>query len=79
MQDNLLEMFTIYERPLDYPTEYVCRRQRCGPNVVYTDQDLFVRAPTLEACRQLLHRKRAGLARIPRHPGDEPQIVEVWL
>lgn len=79
MSQQFLEMFTIYERPLDYPNEYVCRRQVVGPNFVQTDSELTVRAPTLEACRQLLHRKRFGLTRISRSQDDEPQIVEVWL
>lgn len=73
----VLSMWTVYERPSDYPELYVARRWdivRHAREPVWTDD---VRtAPTLEGLRALLP---PGLHCMPRQHGDEPQVVEVWL
>jgi hypothetical protein len=69
-----LNMWTIYERPLDYPTGYIARRCEVRGEVVHT-ADVRV-GPTLEAVRRQLP---PGLYRQSRQPGDDPVIVEVWF
>lgn len=72
---NVLSVWTVYCRPRDYPRDYVARRFECvGPGARPTD-DMFV-AASLEEIRALLPR---GLIRSPRHPDDDPKVVEAWI
>jgi hypothetical protein len=66
-----LEMFTIYERPRDYPAHFVVRRFENGDPT--SD---FAIALDLRGARNEVP---LGLVRLARHPADEPHIVEVWL
>ncbi len=73
MPTSQLEMYVIYERPRDYPDEFVCRR------FVIKHEPLageLVGRGTLEDCRASLP---CGLVRLNRDPRDEPQIVESWI
>jgi hypothetical protein len=70
-----LPMFTIYERPRDYPEGYVVRRSFVNAGMVWLDR-VAQYAPALEAARGLIP---PGLHRIPRYENDDPCIVEVWL
>jgi hypothetical protein len=72
---DYLQIWTVYEWPDDYPDGYVARlflvgKDRNGP----TTQAFY--GPTLQSVRDQLP---PGLARLPREPNDEAQIVEVWL
>lgn len=76
LQPDVLDMWTVYENPSDYPGEYVARRfvvamGRYGPT---TD---VVRGDTLEQLQDKLN----GLGRtwMPRHHDDEAQVLGVWL
>ncbi|OYW56836.1 MAG: hypothetical protein B7Y80_01765 [Hyphomicrobium sp. 32-62-53] len=69
-----LPMWTLYERPLDYPGHYVARMFVTIPSPVATQ--FAIVADTLEELRQALP---AGLLRLDRQPADEPQIVETWF
>ena len=75
----LLTLWTIYERPLDYPDGYVLRpwRVMAGSRGETAAGDAQY-APTLEAARALLP---AGLALtpLPRVENDDPCIVETWV
>ncbi len=73
--ERCLDLFTIYERPTDFPNHFVVRRSIICMGVVSPVVDVYL-APTLEQARQLVP---PHLVRIPRFPDDEPQIVEVWL
>lgn len=73
---DVVDMWTVYENPSDYPGEFVARRfvvamGRYGPT---TD---VVRGATLDALQAQLN----GLGRtwLPRMPDDEPQVLGVWL
>lgn len=69
--------YTVYERPRDYPHEYVVRCHRVrGDDLPVTDADLFARGRTLEEVRRRLP---AGLEKIGPWSGDSPSILEVWL
>lgn len=73
----VMQMWTVYERPSDFPDDYVARRWDIvrGAREPIASGVLFA-AKTLEQLRELLPE---GLHRMPRQEGDEPQIVEVWL
>lgn len=75
MANDELLVWTIYERPLDYPNGYVVRAYECsrGEPVPWKTA-LFAR--TLESARAMLP---AGLYRIGRSVDDDPKIVESWL
>jgi hypothetical protein len=74
---GVLPMLTVYERPLDYPTEYVVRLWYVQPDgSLVAAPELFARGPTLDSVRAQIP---PDMACIPRLPGDEAQIVEVWL
>lgn len=68
---GVLNLWTIYASPTDYPGKFVARRfemDRPTSEVILAD--------TLDEVRSLLPR---GLTCIGRSSYDEPQIVETWL
>jgi hypothetical protein len=72
---GLLSVWTIYEKPLDHPDGFIARRHEGGkgghhPTMDTVEGDLMHIRATFE---------RAGLYRLPRDEGDEPQIVESWI
>jgi hypothetical protein len=71
-------LYTIYEHPLDFPDEYICRRWIAGG--IKTDTldkgEPYLRAPSLTALRKLLP---PGLSCIGRIVWDGPVIQEVWV
>ena len=68
---NAVEIWTVYERPLDYPQGYIARRWL--NDVSTTD---VVTGASLDEVRDKLP---PGLHLIPRHPKDDACIVETWL
>lgn len=76
MPDQSLSIWTVYDHPTDFPTEFVARRHKVRPGsepVATTD---LVRGDSLAAVRTQIPR---GLTRLPRNTQDDPCIVEVWL
>lgn len=70
-----LEMWTIYERPKDYPNGYVTRR--FVSNASGTEPDVVAYySKNLVDARAVVP---LGRARLPRFRDDDPCIVEVWL
>lgn len=73
-----LSLWTVYERPKDFPTEIVARRWLVDGEVdtpKHTDE--VIRAGSIEEIRDAM--KARGLFRLRRLDGDDPVIVEVWL
>lgn len=70
----MLEIWTVYAHPRDYPDKFVARKCLVATTVQLT-HDMFV-ADTLAEIRSLLP---PGLMRLDRFPEDDPVIVEVWL
>lgn len=72
-----LSMWVIYEKPRDFPCDFVARRwdMRRSDKDFHATQECHVK-PTLEAVRAMLPQ---DLYRIERSAGDEPHIVEVWM
>jgi hypothetical protein len=73
----ILEMWTVYHGPRDYPGQYVARKFLIigGRGEPVPTDDMFV-AQTLEEIRELLP---PGLYNLGRQDGDQPQIVESWV
>jgi hypothetical protein len=72
-----LVMYTVFDRPRDFPQCFVIRRFFItGAPEPEPDTIAYAVGPTLDCVRRQLP---AGLYRIPRQPEDEPQIVETWI
>lgn len=71
-----LNMWTVYDKPRDYPNLTVARRfvvnRRHG-----SQPTADIIGGGLEDIRRVF--TQAGLTCLPRKKEDEPQIVEVWL
>ena len=70
-----LEIWTIYDHPLDYPDSFVARKAVVGASATTMTHEMFT-ADTLDELRALLP---PGLYRVHRFAQDDPKIVEVWL
>jgi hypothetical protein len=79
MTANVLNMWTVYDHPEDFPHTFVARRWEVGSgtvvSLVMTD-DMII-APELEGIRKVLRLR--GLVRLERHPNDDERIVETWI
>jgi len=67
-------LWTIYDRPTDYPDSFVARRFELDQPT----GDIFI-AATLAKLRAILALRCAVSHCIPRDPNDDPKIVEVWI
>ena len=67
----MLELWTIYDSPIDLPGRFVARKW-----VLDKPTSELLQDKTLEGLRAKLP---AGLHCMPRSHGDEPQIVETWM
>jgi hypothetical protein len=71
-----LSIWTVYERPLDYPAGFIARMFDVTPQGPKPTGHV-IKCLDLEPIREKL--TRAGLACLARQEGDEPQIVESWI
>jgi len=67
----MLELWTIYDSPIDIPGHFVARKW-----VMDTPTSELLQDKTLEGLRAKLP---SGLFCMPRSPGDDPKIVETWM
>lgn len=83
--EGALQLFVIFDRPLDFPNHYVVRRQfgvwwaegMPGTGADGVAMDVVPRlANSLAEARALVPH---GLYRQPRQEGDDPFIVECWF
>jgi hypothetical protein len=76
MQRGALTVWTIYDKPNDYPHGTMARRHEVnGEGLVYpTDHMLF---GALEELREIFD--GAGLVKIVRVRQDDPKIIESWV
>lgn len=78
-EDRILEIWTIYDNPLDYPGFYVVRVFHINS----TTRGGAVPEPEPRAVARSLDEARdaipEGLAMLPATPGEHPSIVESWL
>ena len=75
ISQGLLSMWTVYDKPKDYPDATVARRFEIEGGQERATDDLL--RASLEELRRVFD--EAGLYRIMRAEDDEPHIVEVWL
>jgi len=73
-QRGQLTIWTIYDRPKDHPEGFIARRFEVGKETVATADTLV---GELEELRSGFW--KAGLMKLSRQDGDEPQIVESWV
>ena len=71
-----LALWTVYDRPKDYPSNFVARLSLVGTDGVQLTEHLLVSTDLAAIRAELMAR---GLSCLTRHPDDEPHIVEVWL
>lgn len=69
-----MNMWAIYEKPKDYPNDYVARRWEITEKAVPTGEILL--ADNIHTLRRKLP---PGLHRIPRSLDDDPYILETWI
>ena len=75
MKRGALPVWTIFDRPKDYPRGFIARRSESGKGgIVVTDE---VVVGSLEEIRALF--ERAGLYKLVRDASDDPKIVEKWI
>lgn len=73
----VMSTWVIFDNPSDFPGKIVVRRQTVMSNgEIWADNEASF-PPTLEHARQMMRNK--GLNCIPRHPTDDPVIVESWV
>jgi len=69
-------MWTVYNRPTDYPESYVARRFEIRPEGPTPTNDV-VRSGDVEVIRRFL--ALHGLTCLSRRDDDEPHIMETWV
>jgi hypothetical protein len=72
---NLMVMYVIYEKPLDFPQSFVVRKWYVSNGVV-EKSPLCILATSLETARKLIP---PGLYNLGRENNDDPAIREVWI
>jgi hypothetical protein len=74
--DDALRMWTLYEKPADYPDAFVLREWVITGGGAVPMRGTFV-ASKLETLQGMMADK--GLTFIPRDPRDPPHILGVYL
>jgi hypothetical protein len=72
-----MKLWTIYERPTEYPNLYVARESEVGGNEDAPRTTRMKFSSDLSALRKQM--EQLGLAQCMRDPQDQLYIVEVWL
>lgn len=77
---NVLDMYVIYERPTDYPDNFVMRKHsvvsKANAEIEIQVDPSITLDQTLDGIRSKVP---PGLFNAGRTPLDESQIVEVWM
>lgn len=76
MRDEALDVWTVYDRPRDFPDLFVARKWRIVPGDLPMPSSEIITATSLLALRNALP---PGLVCLLRDKNDEPKIIEVWL
>jgi hypothetical protein len=74
-----LEMFVVYEHPLDFPESFVVRRWVVELGATRPDPLPVALGLTLEEVRKKLLAEQPDLVRTAPMAMDDPCIKEVWL
>lgn len=72
---GVLNMWTVYDHPKDFPHSYVARRFEIGGGEPLATPDIV--QGELSIIREGF--RQCGLTCLTRNEGDDPGIVETWL
>ena len=85
MKTDHLTLWVLYNSPLDFPGQFVIR----GQDVLFTSDPKTngairphaecIVGPDAASVEAEFKRQHPGKHWLPRHPGDEPQIVGSWV
>jgi hypothetical protein len=79
-ENDILDGWTIYDHPRDYPADFVARRWIANRDGTVTATNDILRHTDLDTVRGMLGRVSPKHSyRMPRMPDDDPNILEVWL
>jgi len=73
--NNKLEIWTIYDRPADYPDKFVIRKFDIVGQMIMPTEEINL-ADTVDEAREFIPE---GLGLIPRSPEDHINVVESWI
>jgi hypothetical protein len=76
---DILEGWTIFDHPVDYPDDYVARRWIAHRDHTVTHTDDILKHENLNTLRGMMGRVAPGLVCIGRYVEDDPKILEVWI
>jgi len=71
-----LTIYVVYKNPSDYPGKYVVRPQRVSRDAGIVNEPVTYVGESLQMARASIP---PCLSYFPRHPGDDPVILEAWL
>ena len=75
----VMRLWTVYDKPSDFPDEFVARAYEIGRGVVQPTME-HVTGKTLEDVRAAVQRRDPNVSfPLPRQAGDDPAIVETWI
>lgn len=82
-RDIIITMYTVYEKPLDFPDEFVVRewllvKDGHAPTEPQPGEIVF-RGPTYGSVCDFRELNHPDLAVLTKTPWDEPQVVETWI
>lgn len=72
----IMEQWVVYQRPKDFPSNYVARKWLIRRGGIEATASVMV-CRTIDRLRRELAGR--GLTCLDRDPEDDPSIVEVWL
>jgi hypothetical protein len=75
MERGMLSIWTVYDKPDDYPTGFIARRYEVGAGTIYATPDTLV--GDLETIRAAL--ASASLTKLTKHAKDHANVVESWI
>jgi hypothetical protein len=77
MMMPLLQLYTVYQDPDDYPDEIVVRRWTVQAGRPTPEKELFLREPDLQTVREKL--VNLNLVCLGREPEDDHAVLETWV
>ena len=76
IKTETLSVWTIFDRPLDYPHGFIARKFNVKKGAVSPTKEIIL-GNDLEVIRNKLASQ--GLVAIPRSPEDNQSVVETWI
>jgi hypothetical protein len=77
MEEEALNIYTVYQHPSDYPDKWVVRRWRTLKGENIPDPEPLLVVDTHSEVRLVM--TGLGLVCLTRFPDDDPCIAETWL